>query len=131
MNKRFSHFWKSVPVIVKFNLLFVLVFLNIWDFIISREFFNASILGIIMFAPATILWFIDSFKAAMLATLFSLFLAAILAVFFVEGYYGGAGWLVKLSFWLPYLAVAVVNAIWGLRIYGKHKRKTVSHRLNT
>lgn len=126
MNKHFSHFWKSVPFIVKFNLLFVLVFLNIWDFVISREFLNASVLGIIMFTPATILWLIDSFKAAMLGTLYSLFLATVLAVFFVEGYYGGAGWFVKISFWLPYLAAAVVNAVWGLRIYGKHKRKSVN-----
>lgn len=126
MNKRFKHFWKSFPVIVKFNLFFVLVFLNIWDFIISRELLNASVLGIIMFAPATILWLIDSFKAAMLGTLYSLFLAAVLAVFFVEGYQGGTGWLIKISFWLPYLVVAVVNAVIGLRIYGKHKRKSVN-----
>lgn len=126
MNKRLFHFWKSAPFIVKFNLLFVLVFLNIWDFMISREFLNASVLGIIMFAPATILWVIDSFKAAMLGTLYSLFLAAVLAVFFIEGYESEVGWFFKISFWLPYLAAAVVNAVWGLRIYGKYKRKAVN-----
>lgn len=109
--------------VITFNIIFVLVFLNIWDFIVSRELINAMVLGIIMFAPVTIMWKLNSFKASMLATLYSIFLSFVLAVFFAEGYQGGTGWLLKLGFWLPYLVVAVVNALWGLRIYSKYKEK--------
>lgn len=116
-------FGKSRSNIVKFNLIFVFIFLNIWDFVISREFLNAMVLGIVMFGPVTVLWFVNSFKVSMLATLYSIFLTTVLSVFFIEGYQGGAGWFLKISFWSPYLVVAFVNAFWGLRIYSKHKIK--------
>lgn len=109
--------------IVRINLIFVFVFLNIWDVIISRQLFNAMVLGIVMLAPVTILWSIKSFKASMLATMYAIFLSSVLTVFFVEGYEPGTGWFIKMSFWLPYLAVMVINAFWGLRIYSKYKSK--------
>lgn len=116
-------FKKNNLNIVKFNLFFVFVFLNIWDYIISRQLFNAMVLGIVMFAPVIFLWSIKSFKTSMLATLYSIFLSSVLSVFFVEGYEAGAGWFVKISFWLPYLLAAVINAVWGLRIYAKYKTR--------
>lgn len=116
-------FKKARFSIFKFNLIFVFVFLNIWDFIISRQLFNAMVLGVVMFGPVTFLWSVKSFKAYMLATLYSIFLSSMLAVFFVEGYEPGASWFLKMSFWLPYLVIAIVNAFWGLRIYSKHKAK--------
>lgn len=114
---------KKKGSIFKFNLIFVFIFLNMWDFVISRQLFNAMVLGIVMFAPVTFLWAIRSFKASMLATLYAIFLSSTLAVFFIEGYEAGPGWILKISFWLPYLVVAIVNAFWGLKIYSKHKAK--------
>lgn len=123
MKKQLKFFGKIGSNIVKFNLVFVFVFLNVWDFIISRQLFNAMVLGVVMFGPVTILWAIKTFKASMLATLYSIFLSSMLAVFFVEGYEPGASWFLKMSFWLPYLIVAVINAFWGLRIYSKYRTK--------
>lgn len=116
-------FKKKKESILRFNLIFIFIFLNIWDYAISRQLFNAMILGIVMFAPLTFLWSIKSFKISMLATLYAIFLSSTLAVFFVEGYEAGTGWILKISFWLPYLVVAIVNAFWGLQIYSKHKAK--------
>lgn len=116
-------FKKTKIDIVRFNLIFVFIFLNIWDIIISRQLFNAMVLGVVMLAPVTILWTIKSFKASMLATLYAIFLSAVLSVFFVEGFEPGTGWFIKISFWLPYLAVSAINAFWGLRIYSKYKSK--------
>lgn len=109
--------------IVKFNLIFVFIFLNVWDFIISRQLFNAMVLGVVMFGPVIFLWSIKSFKTSMLATLYSIFLSSVLTVFFVEGYEPGASWLIKTSFWMPYLFTSVINAIWGLSIYAKYKTR--------
>ena len=46
--------------LVKTNLIFIFVFLNIWDFVISRGFLNGMILGILMFGPTAFLWFIGT-----------------------------------------------------------------------
>lgn len=118
-----NFFKKNSLDIVKFNLIFVFVFLNIWDYIISGQLFNAMVLGLVMFGPVTFLWSVKSFKAYMLATLYSIFLSSVLTVFFVEGYEPGASWFLKMSFWLPYLVIAIVNAFWGLRIYSKYRTK--------
>lgn len=116
-------FKKTKIDIVRFNLIFVFIFLNIWDVIISRQLFNAMVLGVVMLAPVTILWTIKSFKASMLATMYAIFLSSVLSVFFVEGFEPGTGWFIKISFWLPYLAVSIINAFWGLRIYSRYKSK--------
>lgn len=121
---KISKFFKKNRLnIFKFNLIFVFVFLNIWDFIISRQLFNAMVLGIVMLGPVTFLWTIRSFKASMLATLYSIFLSSVLTVFFVEGYEPGVSWFLKMSFWLPYLVIAIINAFWGLKIYSKYRTK--------
>ena len=107
--------------ILHVNLLFVLVFLNIWDFVTSKEIFNAMALGIFLFGIPALLWFICSFRAAMLNTLISIFEFTILLVFVLESFeLGGAmTGASKSLFWLPYLLLAAFNAFWGLRIYAK------------
>ena len=108
--------------LVKINLLFVFVFLNLWDFLISREFFNGMVLGILMFGPPTFLWIVGTTRAAALVTLISIFEFAVLGVFVLEGFeLGGAATTVKSVFWLPYLLMAVVNGFWGLKIYSEHR----------
>jgi len=110
--------------LVKINLLFVVVFLNLWDFLISREFFNGMVLGILMFGPPTFLWIIGTARAAALVTLISIFEFAVLAVFVLEGFeLGGAATTLKSVFWLPYLLMAVVNGFWGLKIYSEYREK--------
>jgi hypothetical protein len=110
--------------LVKINSLFVIVFLNLWDFLISREFFNGMVLGILMFGPPTFLWIIGTARAAALTTLISIFEFALLAVFVLEGFeLGGAATTLKSVFWLPYLLMAAVNGFWGLKIYSEYREK--------
>ena len=108
------------------NVLFVLVFLNIWDFIISRQIFNAMVLGIFLFSVPALLWLVGSFRAAMLNTLISIFEFTILLVFVLESFeLGGAmTGASKSLFWFPYLLLAAFNAFWGLRIYAKSVHKS-------
>lgn len=107
------------------NLLFVLVFLNVWDFVTSREIFNAMALGIFLFAIPALLWFIGTFRAVMLNTLISIFEFTVLLVFVLESFeLGGATTGASKSvFWFPYVLLAAFNAIWGLRIYAKNRVK--------
>src|SRR3990167_8200176 len=84
--------------LVKINLLFIIIFLNIWDFIISRELLNAMSLGILMFGPV--------------------------AVFVAEGFeLSGVGTTLKSLFWLPYLLMTAVNGFWGLKIYSEYRER--------
>lgn len=116
----------SKQKILKTNLLFVFVFLNIWEFIISRELFNGMILGILMFGPVAFLWFMNTLRASMLATFLSIFEVTVLAVFVIEGFeFGGAAATVKSIYWVPYLGMAVVNMIVGLKIYADFKERRV------
>ena len=107
------------------NLLFVLVFLNIWDYVISKELFNAMILGIIIFGIPMILWFWGSFRAVMLDTLVSILESVILVVFVMQSFElaGFSTGVSKSLFWFPYLLLAIFNALWGLRIYSRNKEK--------
>jgi hypothetical protein len=108
--------------LVRINLLFIFIFLNIWDFLISREFFNGMVLGILMFGPPTFLWIVGTARAAALTTLISIFEFAVLAVFVLEGFeLGGAATTLKSVFWLPYILMAAVNGFWGLKIYSEHR----------
>ena len=68
----------------KLNLIFVFIFLNIWDFAVNRDFFNGMILGIMMFSPAIFLWFIGTVRAAALTTLISSLEFLVLAVFWSQ-----------------------------------------------
>ena len=107
------------------NLLFVLVFLNIWDYVTSKELFNAMVLGIFIFGIPMILWFWGSFRAVMLNTLVSILESVILVVFILQSFElaGFSTGVSKSFFWFPYLLLAIFNALWGLRIYSKNKEK--------
>lgn len=111
--------------ILQINLLFVLVFLNIWDYVTSKELFNAMVLGIFIFGVPMILWFWGSFRAVMLNTLVSILESVILVVFIMQSFElaGFSTGVSKSLFWFPYLLLAIFNAVWGLRIYSKNKEK--------
>lgn len=114
-------FEKNLP---KINLLFTLVFLNIWDFALSREFLNGMILGILMFGPAAFLWLIGTIRAVALIILISLFEFTVMAVFILQGFQlSGTEATLKSLFWLPFLIMALVNGFWGLKIYSTWREK--------
>lgn len=109
---------------LKINLIFIFIFLNIWDFAVSREFINAMLIGAIMFGPAAFLWVVGTLRAISLMTLLSIFEFVVMLVFIAEGFeLGGAATTLKSIFWLPYLLMAAVNAFWGLRIYSEYREK--------
>ena len=113
---------------VKVNLLFIFIFLNIWDFVVNRAIFNGMVLGVLMFGPAIFLWIVGTVRAAALITLISIFEFVVMAVFIAEGFeLGGIGSTLKSIFWLPYLVMAGFNSFWGLKIYSKYReRKGIS-----
>ena len=108
----------------KINLIFIFVFLNIWDFAVNRSFFNGMILGILMFAPATFLWFVATVRATAFVTLISIAEFVIIAIFLAEGFeLGGISVTPKTIFWLPYLVAAGVNGFWGLKNYSQFRER--------
>ena len=108
----------------KLNLIFVFIFLNIWDFAVNRDFFNGMILGILMFSPAVFLWLIGTVRAAALITLISTLEFLVLAVFLFQGLeLSGFGGFLESSFWLPYLIVAGINGFFGLKIYSEYREQ--------
>lgn len=110
--------------LAKINLIFIFVFLNIWDFLVSREFFNGMVLGLLMFGPAAFLWFVATVRAAAMVTLISLFEFVVMLVFVLEGFeLSGTEATLKSLFWLPYLLMAGVNGFWGLKIYSQWREK--------
>ena len=113
---------------VKVNLLFIFIFLNIWDFAVNKTFFNGMVLGVLMFIPAIFLWIVGTVRAAALITLISIFEFVVMAIFIAEGFeLGGIGSTLKSIFWLPYLVMAGFNSFWGLKIYSKYReRKGIS-----
>jgi len=119
--KIYGRFEKNLA---KINLFFIFIFLNLWDYLISREFFNGMILGLVMFGPAVFLWFVGTVRAAALVTLVSIFEFAVMTVFVLEGFeLGGAATSLKSIFWAPYLLMAAVNGFWGLKIYSEYREK--------
>ena len=109
---------------VKVNLLFIFVFLNIWDFAVNRSFFNGMILGVFIFGPATFLWFVNTVRATAFITLISILEFVTIAIFLAEGFeLGGISVTPKTIFWLPYLVAAGVNGFWGLKIYSNYREK--------
>src|SRR3989344_8341069 len=86
--------------LVKINLLFIFVFLNLWDFAISREFFNGMVLGLVMFGPTAFLWLVGTMRATVLVTLISIFEFAMILIFVLEGFeLGGTATTLKSVFW--------------------------------
>ncbi len=79
-----------------------------------------------MFGPVAFLWFMNTLRASMLATFISIFEVTVLAVFVIEGFeFGGALAAVKSVYWVPYLAMATVNMLVGLKIYADFKERGV------
>lgn len=116
-------FEKNLP---KINLLFIFIFLNIWDFVVSREILNAMVLGIVMFSPAAFLWYIGTLRAIVLLTMISIFEFTVMLVFILQGFeLGGWDTTIKSIFWLPYLLMAGVNGFWGLKIYSEVKERKI------
>ena len=115
--------------LVKINLLFIFVFLNLWDFAISREFFNGMVLGFVMFGPAAFLWLVGTMRATVLVTLISIFEFAMISIFVLEGFeLGGTATTLKSVFWIPYLLMAGVNGFWGLKIYSENREKVIRNK---
>lgn len=110
---------KTIKNKAKFNLLFVLVFLNIWDFAVNRDFFNGMVMGILMFSPSAFFWLIGTVRAAAVVALISLFEFTVLSVFIIDGLSAG----LKSVFWVPYLVMAGLNLSWGLAIYTNYRKK--------
>lgn len=110
--------------LVKINLLFILIFLNIWDFVVSHSFLNGMILGLVMFGPASFLWFVGTFRAIALVTLISIFEFMMMLVFVLQGFeLGGASSTLKSIYWIPFLAMAGINTYWGLKMYSESRDK--------
>ncbi|OGD85155.1 hypothetical protein A2696_00230 [Candidatus Curtissbacteria bacterium RIFCSPHIGHO2_01_FULL_41_13] len=109
---------------LKINLIFILAFLNIWDFAVSREFVNAMLIGAVMLGPATFLWVVGTLRAISMLTLISIFEFVVMLVFVAEGFeLGGVATTLKSIFWLPYLLMAGANGFWGLKIYSEHREE--------
>ena len=82
------------------------------------------VLGMVMFGPAALLWFIGNLRAISLLTLISIFEFTVILVFVLEGYeLGGAQFTQKSIFWSPYLLMAALNGFWGLKIYSEKREK--------
>ncbi|MBI2327034.1 hypothetical protein HYU92_01840 [Candidatus Curtissbacteria bacterium] len=109
--------------LLKINLLFIFIFLNIWDFVISREFINGMAFGLVMFGPVAFLWFMGTIKSVALLTLISIFEFTLLSIILVEGFELGQGITAKSLFWSPYFLMAAVNGFWGLKIYSEFKEE--------
>ena len=113
---------------VQINLLFIFVFLVIWDWANNKQFLNAMTLGAVIFGPLAFLWFIGTFRAITLVVLVSIFEFMILVVFIAEGFeLAGLDSTLKSIFWIPYLAMAGVNGFWGLKIYSGIKEKNFAN----
>ncbi len=115
--------------LTQINLLFIFVFLNLWDFVVNRLVFNAMVLGLIMFAPSAFLWFIGTLRSLALIVLISIFEFMVMLVFIAEGFeLGGISSTLKSIFWLPYLVMAAVNGFWALKIYSERENPVLQER---
>lgn len=104
------------------NVVFILVFLNLWDFLLSREILNAMMIGVFMFAPIAVLWFIGRLRSEVLITLISIFELVVMLVFVLQGFsLSELDLSSKTIFWIPFLVVAGFNSIWGLKFYSEYR----------
>ncbi len=111
---------KSPKEIFVLNLLFVFIFLNVWDLLISHKIFNAMAMGMFIFAPSLILWIFGKTWSVALVTLVSLIQFIILGVLILQGMQiSGTDITLKTVFFAPFLLMAGVNMILGLSIYTK------------
>lgn len=106
------------------NIVFILVFLNLWDFLLSREILNAMMIGVLMFGPVAVLWFIGRLRSEVLITLISIFEFVMMLVFVLQGFsLSGLDLSTKTIFWIPFLVVAGINSFWGLKFYSQYREK--------
>lgn len=118
--------WKNNRGFAIANIVFVFVFLNIWDFMTSGIIFNAMPVGAALFIPIAFLWYLDKFRATMLLTLISIFEFMLMFVFVWEGFeLSGVAYSAKSIFWLPFLLAAGINGFLGLNVYAKVKKKSL------
>ena len=107
---------------LRINLIFIFIFLNIWDYVAAREYLNGMVIGVFLFGPTAFLWFVSTFRAIIILTLLSLLEFVILAIFVVEGlHFGIVGLNLRSLFWVPYLLMATLNGFWGLSIYSEYR----------
>lgn len=112
--------------LLKVNLVFIFVFLNLWDFVITRSVLSGMLIGIFMFGLVSILWFLGKFRAIVLITLISIFEFMVMGTFVLEGFQlSGASYSLKSVYWLPFLVMSGINAFWGLKIYSAMKDKKI------
>ncbi len=112
--------------LLKINLIFIFIFLNIWDFVVSHSFLSAMIIGIFMFGPAVFLWFLGKFRSIALITLISILEFMVMGTFVLEGFQlSGTSYSLKSLYWIPYLVMAGINSFWGLKVYSELKEKKV------
>src|SRR3989344_866613 len=103
--------------LTQINLLFIFVFLVIWDFANNKQFLNAMTLGAVIFGPLALLWFVGTFRAIALIVLISIFQFMVLLVFIAEGFeLSGLDSTLKSIFLLPYLIMAGINCLLGFEM---------------
>lgn len=108
--------------IIVANLVFIFVFLNIWDFALGGEIFNAMVLAIFIFGPVVVLWHINKLWSQAILTLVSSLEFLGLLVFTLEGFeISGSAISGKTIYFTPFLLMAGVNMIWGLKKYSFFK----------
>ena len=108
------------------NLIFVLIFLNVWDFVAARQVINGMLVGILLFGPVMFLWFVSTIRAIVALTLLSLIEFVILLIFVVESLqFGIVGLNLRSLFWVPYLLMAGLNGFWGLSIYSESRERRI------
>lgn len=108
------------------NLVFIFIFLNIWDFVVSRELFNAMLFGILLFGPVAFLWYLGRFRAVVLVTLISIVEFLVMTTFVLEGLQlSGTANTLKSIFYAPFLVAAGINGFWGLKIYSDVREKKI------
>src|SRR3989344_7623198 len=100
------------------NLLFVIVFLNAWDILISHKIFNSMAIGIFLFSAPAILWLAAKIWSIALLTLISFVQFIMISVLLLQGIeVSGVGITSKTIFFTPFLLMNALNMIWGLKFY--------------
>lgn len=106
------------------NLVFILLFLNLWDLLINKILFNGMVMGVFMFGPTAFLWLFGSIRSAAVVTLISIAEFMVMLVFVGEGVeLGGTALNFKSVFFAPFFVWAGVNGYWGLKRYYDFKEK--------
>jgi len=129
--KRFKVIFKFANTtekrLTQINLLFIFIFLVIWDYANNKQFLNAMSIGAVLFGPMAFLWFMGTFRAIALLVLVSIFQFMVLTIFIAEGFeLAGLDSTLKSIFWIPYFVMAGVNGFWGLKMYSEIKEKKIS-----